>query len=698
MIPQGIFDVHFETASAIFLAASILITILAFAAWSRRSLPANTPFAFLMIAVAIWLFGRSFEGAVMEQSAKIFWAKIEYLGIPWVGVLWLGLALSYAQKVKWLNRRNILLLSIIPILTTLITFTNELHSLTWTQIAPSPGSNGKVLVYSHGIWFWVYTIYSYVAILLGTIQMLQTAILSRRIYKYQATSMLIGALLPILSNLLYLAGQSPIPGMDLTPFGFACSGVIFAWTIFRYQLFQHLPVAREMLIDNMEDGILVVNEENKILDTNQATRRLLNLPDQMLVGQFADEVLADYPLLLEALSGSRQNNLDLHLEGQTTALLDIRITPLVDQVALQRGSLIVIRDDTRHKLAQEKIQQQVQEEHTQVEQRDFLHTITAELTSEFDLTTLLEKIIDRAISLLEVSAGELALYDENKDDLEIVVSRGLDQDFTGDRMAIGEGIMGVVGSTRQPLSINNYGDWEGRSDRYSSLWDFATLGIPLLAGDELMGVITIGIDNNLRTFNNRDIDLLSMFASQAALAILNARLFKQMELLATTDPLTGLFNRRQFFLQAQTEFVRARRYNSKLTAIMIDIDHFKLINDQHGHLTGDRVLQNVARICQESLRVVDLIGRYGGEEFIILLPETGIETAYEVADRLRENIADLHIENKTGLINLTISLGVASPAEEGGNLEALLDKADTALYAAKQAGRNCVKIYGQQSQ
>lgn len=161
--------------------------------------------------------------------------------------------------------------------------------------------------------------------------------------------------------------------------------------------------------------------------------------------------------------------------------------------------------------------------------------------------------------------------------------------------------------------------------------------------------------------------------------------------MAHTDSLTGLANRGHFLGLAKQELARSLRYNKPLSVLMLDADLFKSINDRYGHTVGDTALMKLADVCRETLRAVDLVGRLGGEEFAVLLPETDHAMAVEVADRLRKAIADSRVPLERGLpLKFTVSIGVASLASRDDNLDVLLNKADTALYEAKNSGRNKV--------
>ena len=160
--------------------------------------------------------------------------------------------------------------------------------------------------------------------------------------------------------------------------------------------------------------------------------------------------------------------------------------------------------------------------------------------------------------------------------------------------------------------------------------------------------------------------------------------------LATTDGLTGLFNRRHFLEQARREFFRARRFEHAVTALMVDVDHFKSYNDNYGHDVGDEVLRELAAILRSQTRDIDILGRYGGEEFIILLPETDLKVGLEAGERLRRLVEKSRIPTRSGELTLTVSVGVASSKAAKPDLERLITLADEALYEAKESGRNRV--------
>jgi diguanylate cyclase (GGDEF)-like protein len=193
----------------------------------------------------------------------------------------------------------------------------------------------------------------------------------------------------------------------------------------------------------------------------------------------------------------------------------------------------------------------------------------------------------------------------------------------------------------------------------------------------------------------KDRNKFSILAHQFALAIKRIKLYKDLEKMAITDSLTNVFTRRYFMERFEEEIKRAAAKKIKLSFLMLDVDHFKMVNDQYGHLTGDCVLKEIGVIIKENIREIDIVGRYGGEEFCVVLPETELEGARLVAERIRRATEERLIKAYDTSIRITISIGISTYPSEGKQAEELIDKADWSLYRAKSQGRNCVVAFGQ---
>jgi diguanylate cyclase (GGDEF)-like protein len=212
--------------------------------------------------------------------------------------------------------------------------------------------------------------------------------------------------------------------------------------------------------------------------------------------------------------------------------------------------------------------------------------------------------------------------------------------------------------------------------------------LPLITEGKSMGVLWMWGEG----IHESDMPTMSLFASQLAAALQNANLLTEVGRLAITDDLTGIYNRRYFFEMAEKKFAHALKHKIPLSALLVDLDHFKKFNDTYGHVVGDQVLRAAAQMMSSALRDTDIIGRYGGEEFSIILPDTNNSAAIYAAERLLANVADVPIDTEAGKLSIQLSIGIAGMSKETPTLHSLIVRADQAMYIAKSAGRNRLAV------
>jgi diguanylate cyclase (GGDEF)-like protein/PAS domain S-box-containing protein len=338
----------------------------------------------------------------------------------------------------------------------------------------------------------------------------------------------------------------------------------------------------------------------------------------------------------------------------------------------------------QHALLFETIQQRAKE-------AEMLRLATAAVTNELDLEQTLEKILENLKRVIQYDSATIFLL--NDAELTIVAARGfsnehkvIGQTFPADNLLFHDSL--TTGSAiilADAAQDHRFEQWIDGEPVHG--W----IGVPLHLRGRAIGFLTID-SHEVNAYSESQATLAQAFANEVTIALENARLFKELQNLATTDPLTEVWNRRHFINMARTEFQRARRFHQPLSIILFDIDSFKNVNDNYGHPAGDQVLCSMAKVCRENLRQVDLFGRYGGEEFIALLPNTSIETARSVAERLRNRIASTPMPTDQGLIHISASFGVAEMDESCLDIDTLLKYADRAAYVAKFDGKNRVSI------
>ena len=389
---------------------------------------------------------------------------------------------------------------------------------------------------------------------------------------------------------------------------------------------------------------------------------VINVTDDVNTGPFSDEEVALVSLFADQAAIAVQN---AHLFEQAQ------------------------REITERKQAEEKLTQRNRE-------LALLNRLIAASSSTLDPDTVLDTILRELAIGINVSQASAALFEKNGAQLVVVNEY---PPMVPPLSAIGATIpvednhsAQYVLENRKPLAITEV----QTDDRIAPMRDLlrrrqvlSILLVPLIIRDKVLGIL--GLDSyERREFTNEEISLAANASAAAAQAIENARLYVEVQQLAITDTLTGLYNRRGLLELGEREVERARRYRRSLSAIVMDLDHFKEVNDRFNHAVGDQILIGVARLCRQSVRGIDILGRPGGDEFVILMPEANFNIAIQAAERIRLSLARTPIATSKTEITITGSLGVAELTKQTPELAVLIDQADQAMYEAKQTGRNRV--------
>lgn len=317
------------------------------------------------------------------------------------------------------------------------------------------------------------------------------------------------------------------------------------------------------------------------------------------------------------------------------------------------------------------------------------------LTSHLTIDDVYQVVMEKVGKLLRPQAWSLLIVDEETRELcfEIVVSPSAER-LAGSRLQPGEGVPGWVAEYAVSLLIPDVSKDSRFSMRTDKKLGFVTRSIvcvPLISNNRIIGVIQLVNGQGQGEFTEQDQRILSTIADFTAIAIENSRLHQRVRDLTITDDLTGLFNSRHFQTLCEYEMERASRYGHELSMVFLDLDHFKQINDTYGHLTGSRLLKEVGQLFQKLTRVVDYAARYGGDEFVFLLPSTGKKGALAMAENLLEKlrVAEFFSDCEQS-IQVTASIGVATYPTDAYCLQELIKLSDEAMYEIKRSTRNGV--------
>jgi len=487
-------------------------------------------FIYLMVAALVWNVMFIFELASPTLTQKLFFARLQFIAIALLPVAWLNVAIIYTVKhVNWMHWSLILL---IPVVSNLILWLAPLPNIFWGS--PRLVSQGQVFSavdYDYGFWFtYILMPYTYAVLLVALTIMAKALGGAHRVYRNQILMLILGTLLPAVVNIFYILGISPIPYVNMSTAVLSITGVLVGWALFRYKFLDLTPIARDMVIENMSDGLLVLDTYARIVDFNTAAMRMLGSTGNLMGKPVVELLHEEIGAKITSLLSSDESRSQVELARKNNRAFDIKVQKLYGIPGYENGSIVTFHDVT--------------------EREDLYH---------------------------------------------------------------------------------------------------------------------------------------------------------QVKELATRDSLTGVYNRGAF-LELGTNLYASSSMENRipLSAIMFDIDHFKIINDTYGHNAGDTTLTLVSKTCIRLVRDHDIVGRLGGDEFALLLPQTNLESALAVAHTIHTTIHDQVVLAAGHTFQINISVGVATTMMDGvndaaHNLAKLLSHADTALYQAKNQGRGRVVAFNDRS-
>lgn len=502
--------------SALLMIAGSICLFAAAVVQTRRMVTGASALMVLLAALAWWDITYGIFWANTPGPTPYFWLDITYLGVVTVPPALLVFSLQLSNMSDLLKRPLAAFIYLVPVTVLVLLFTDPYHNLFFA----GKRTENSAFILDAGPVFWLNVVFSYSLTLLSTIVLARAFHRSSGMYRRQIAFVLGGLGVTWLNSIIFVLGINPLPGADNTPFSFTVAAVAFTYSLLRHHLLDVVPVARDVLIEKMADGVLVVDDQNRIVDINQMAMKLLNLTGDVLgfpVGQVFFQL---GPKEREAFN-SQKATFDIQLKGESINFLEVTISPILGRRDKFLGRLIILHDITKLK------------------------------------------------------------------------------------------------------EIQN-----------------------------------------------------------------------ELHLLASKDSLTGAVNRRHFMELAKRELTRTRRYKPRLALVLMDLDSFKMVNDTYGHQAGDEALLVLKDICIQGTREVDIFARLGGEEFVLLLPETDQQAASVIAERLRANLEDTTIKYEHHKFKVTISMGVTEyGVQKEDTLDAMLSRADKALYQAKANGRNQVLIW-----
>ncbi|MBV6403092.1 MAG: hypothetical protein CNIPEHKO_03420 [Anaerolineales bacterium] len=525
----------------VLLIGSTVVTFSASLIARKRNAPGSTTLRALLVVMSMW---SATAAAIYIQdgfAGKVFWLNVMVVPVAIAPILFMTFILKFSGSPVWVTRRALTLLYAFSIVFILLQWTNSYHHLVLSSVQLVEQDGFSALKIQRGPVYFVNLAIAYGTVTMGILTLVREALRASHLYRNQYRLLLLGCIVPLAFSIYSQLDYNALGNLDTSPISFGITGVIFAFTTLRTHFMDLIPVARSHLIENMGDGVLVLDAQNRIADLNPAMEVLLAEQPQQLLGKCAFETFGGWVEKTSAIFGDFELKTEVRLPSMPSQILDLRMTPLYDKNDLINGRLLVFRDITERKEVEKRL-------------RDANFRLKSQL-------------------------------------------------------------------------------------------------------------IEIGI--------------------------LQSQLREQ----AVRDSLTGLFNRRYLEETLDRELARAARESYPVSIIMIDIDHFKQINDTYGHEAGDIMLKALGGMLMTHSRRGDFACRYGGEEFLIVMPNMARSIVQERAAALRQSLKALMVRYGNHTLTATYSMGIASYPANGDTRESFLRAADMAMYAAKNAGRDDIRSF-----
>jgi len=671
---------------ALLLSGIVYISLAIFVQWYYSGSPGAKSFVGLMVAAFLYSVGYYCELHSPDLNLTRLCLKIEYLGIAPLTVLFLIFVLQYTKRDRYLKLWVVAVMFIIPAITYLLVFTSDYNHFFYRSMTLVSGEGLSLLYTVKGPWYWIHIGYLNLVLIIANGILLHTWKQTPSPLNRQYSAMFWGSMVPWGGLIIFISGNSPL-NLDLSPFGMVISGLIYLYSIVYYRFFDIFPVASTIVLDKMRDGVIVIDDWERIMNMNTAAVKFFG-PEGNFIGReiahLFNPVSGDMVSVANAVNGQMEIEQE---NGNDREWLDLTFSPLSNREAQMRGHAVIVRDITKRKLAQKELQRTNNELHERVQQLNqynweinLLNRLTVQLQQFNQLADAYPVIINFMQQLLPHLGGGLYIYSPEYQEMELVCvwnrSISMPTEF---------GLDDCLGLSRQ--AVHRTQEHQGICKHVKNSNGFQYACHPVIIEDEPFALLHYYYQS--AQISAYQLNLARIAADTVKLALANLRMKEKLREDSIRDSLTGLFNRRYMIETLNLEIAQAERTGRPLAVIMADIDNYKNINDRFGHAVGDHVLFGVSRVLQENIRRGDIACRYGGDEFVLVMPGVSLEVGMTRAESIRAKIEHLDFSFVTGDSGrISVSLGVATFPQQAEDVESLLKAADNALYVAKGQGRN----------
>ncbi|MBK9602592.1 MAG: diguanylate cyclase [Anaerolineales bacterium] len=639
--------------------STVVLAINTSIAWRHRQERSGYYFSLFTASLAFWGVMVTLGYAAKPLSLKIFFAVLDAWGYRTAEAFLLLFALCFAGYEHIAEKKWMKAIAVLHVLShALLASTNQWHGLIWKDFIPQANN---VVLFVHGPAFALTVITGYSHALICMTLFVIASFRGSNIIKRQARLLITAFLIHIFLNVAYNIDLFDVPGVDWTSSTSAFTNVFVLWALSGQKLLDINPIARNKLINNLSDGLIALDMKNRIIDINHSAAEILGSTENALLGKKLGDV---FPRSGAELAEAPEKEVKFELNIDDQRYYDALLSPVHDEWPKgQIGRMIILRDITERKQTELRLLQL----HKAVEQSPVSVLITN---------------LQGNIEYVNPHFTKLTGY-------------GLDEVIGKNPRMVQSGNTSLEAYEEMWNTVRSGKVWRGE------VWNKKKNGDPYCEVE----IIAPVIDNDGTIVNYIAIkeDVTAQKESEVKLREAYDKLEEQMSEIqalqsdlreqAIRDPLTKLHNRHYLKETLNRELSRAMRERYPVSFLLLDIDHFKHVNDTYGHAAGDFVLRDLADHLAEFTRTGDIVCRYGGEEFLVAFPNTKEQDAFLIADRLRVSIQNALIYVDRHVISITVSAGISEFPTHGQYEALILESADKALYHAKYNGRNQVVLW-----
>jgi diguanylate cyclase (GGDEF)-like protein/PAS domain S-box-containing protein len=633
--------------------------MIASVAWRRRQGRSGYYFAMMSTFQIFWMAMVTLGYAAGSIPLKVFFATMDAWGyVPAMSFLLLS-AFSFTGQEQLAEKKWVKAIAVFyAVSNLLLVSTNPWHGLYWSGFTTEPNN---VVLFEHGPAFLYNVISSCIILLITLITVTIGSFRGSNIMKRQSRWLVVSLLVIICLNVAYHTNAANMPGVDWSAATSSLFGLFVLWALYGDKFLEINPIARNKLINNLSDGMIALDLKNRIIDINRSAANILGKGEDALLGKALEDV---FPRFSSELSESPEKEVKFELNISDQRFYDTLISPLRDEWPKGLiGRLIILRDITDLKQKELRLLQL----HKAVEQSPVsvvltdIHGNIEYVNPYFSQLTgyNLHEVIGKNPRMIQSGNTSPETYAEMWETIQ-------------------------SGKVWRGELLNKKKDGE-------QYWEVEIIAPVTNADGAIVNYIAIKEDVTAKKESDTKLrDAYAMLEEQMKeIQGLQDELREQ----AIRDPLTKLHNRHYLKETLSRELSRAVRERYPISFLLLDIDHFKQVNDTYGHAAGDFVLRELADHLAEFTRTGDIVCRYGGEEFLVVFPNTKEQDAFFIADRLRESIQESKIYADRHMISITISAGISEFPTHGQYEALVLETADRALYHAKLNGRNQVVLW-----